>query len=346
MKRYEIRPVTDADRDEVVALQDTLARGGPEGTASHLDWKYRRNPYLDGRYSVVGRCDGRLAGMVGVFGSRWEVGGERFTLPCLSDTVVYPEHRGGPLFTAMLDEVVALLRADGVPWVLDFGDQGAGPAMLLRGWREVGPWTQAALTREKAVLSEVEWQGRSAVRGPRSGLPLRFLPAHDTSGMAEVVRRLPADGRLRVDRGEEYFRWRASNPLARYFHLVAGEGTPEGYLIGHRSGVDAEDGGTPTTVVDVEATSDEVFADLVATAYEQLPGWEVLLWTRDLPSERVAVLLELGARLRPPTGRFTSDMFLPNLMVRRTGAPVPAALAELDRPETWDLRGVCGRAWR
>ncbi|MEU5029302.1 GNAT family N-acetyltransferase [Streptomyces milbemycinicus] len=345
MTGYEIRAATEADRAEIVALQDSFLGAGTAGTASYLDWKYRANPYLDGRYSVVGRKDGELVGMVGVFGSSWRAGDRRLVLPCVSETVIYPEHRGGPLFHLMLDEARALLREGGVPWLLDFGDQGAGPAMLLRGWREVGPWGQAALRRDKAVLTDMAWHQRPIAYGEASGLPLRCLPSTDIAAMAAVVRRLPVDGRLRPDRDETYFRRRADNPLARYFHLVAGD-DPQGYLIGHRSAVDTDEGDTPTTIVDVEAMSDEVFADLVRTAYELLPGRVVLLWTRDLPPSRRTLLWELGAEPDEPVGRFTRDKFLPNLMIRETGAPVPRGLPDPDRAGSWDMRGVSGRAWR
>ena len=84
MTGYEIGAASEADRDEIAALQDIHLRAGLAGTASYLDWKYRANPYLDGRHSVIARKDGALAGMVGVFGSSWRRGDRRFVLPCLS----------------------------------------------------------------------------------------------------------------------------------------------------------------------------------------------------------------------------------------------------------------------
>ncbi|WP_159787001.1 GNAT family N-acetyltransferase [Streptomyces sp. NHF165] len=346
MTGFSFTGCTPHDRLEIADFQDSLWRGGRRANLAYLDWKYATNPHLDDRYVTLAREDGELAGMVGVFGSCWEVAGERFTLPCLTDTVVAPRHQGSSLFRMLTDEVVARLRADGVPWVLDFGDQGAGPAMLMNGWRLIGPWAQAVVTRDKPLVAERPWHELPAVRGAASGLTLHPLPDVAAETMAGLVARLPGGPGPRPVRDAAYFRWRAANPLARYFHLVAGDGPVEGYLIGHRSGVDTDDGETPTTIVDCEATSDAVFADLVETALAWLPGAQVLMWTRDLPARRVAALRALGAELDAPTGQFTRDMYLPSLMVRATGAEPPPALRGIDSPEGWNLSGVSGRAWR
>ncbi|MEU7641434.1 GNAT family N-acetyltransferase [Streptomyces sp. NPDC039016] len=346
MTGFSLTGCTARDRLEIADFQDSLWRGGTAANLAYMDWKYGANPYLDDRYVTLAREGGELVGMVGVFGACWEVAGERFTLPCLTDTVVAPRYQGSPLFRILTDEVVARLRADGVPWLLDFGDQGAGPAMLMNGWRPIGPWGQAVLKRAKPLVADRPWHELAAVRGAGSGLVVRPLEAVDAEAMAGLVDRLPAGTGLRPVRDAGYFRWRAANPLARYFHLVAGDDPIEGYLIGHRSGVDTDDGGTPTTIVDCEATSDAVFADLVTAAVEQLPGAEVLMWVRDLPAARIAALRARGAELDEPTGLFTRDMYLPNLVIRATGADVPGALSSIHGPDMWNLSGVSGRAWR
>ncbi|MBB4688773.1 GNAT family N-acetyltransferase [Amycolatopsis jiangsuensis] len=338
------------DHDEVCLLQETLLRGGLAGNGAYLDWKYRANPYLDGRYTVLARTPaGELAGMVGVFGSGWEVDGQRCMLPCLTDTVVAPAHRNGPVFHEMVDEVLARLRRDNVPWLLDFGDQGTVPAMLLRGWRQVGPWGQAVLNRLPGHGFRGPWSALPVARGARTGVRITSATAPDAEAMAEVVAGLPADDRIRVARTAAYFRWRAANPLAKYHYLMArfDSGAPAGYLVAHRSGVDTDDGPTPTTIVDCEAIGAEVQADLVRLAGASLPGTRLLMWTRDLPRSVLSCLAELGAEFVEPTGRPTRDRPLPSLLIRETGAAtVPAALAGLDKPDAWDFRGVSGRGWR
>ncbi|MFI5821296.1 hypothetical protein ACIA8I_19660 [Streptomyces rishiriensis] len=350
---FTLTGFTSDDHAEICALQEGLWAGGPEGNQAYLAWKYRANPYLDGRYTVIARspaADGaELIGMVGAFGSCWERDGRRFTLPCLTDTIVAAEYRNSSLFHAMVDEVLSRLRRDRVPWLLDFGDQGTVPAMLVRGWRQVGVWGQSVLTRAPGAGHRGPWDELPVTRGPRSGLPVTATRAPDLDAMTEVVRAVPADGRVRVARDSAYFGWRASNPLAKYYYLVArsGDGGAEGYLVAHRSGTDDDGGPTPTTVVECEARTFEVYADLVEIAHEFLPGTRVLMWTRDLAEAGAKVLAGLGAEFVEPTGRPTRDRPLPGLLLRATGSDhVPAELADVHRLDVWDFRGVSGRGWR
>ncbi|MDO0924963.1 GNAT family N-acetyltransferase [Streptomyces sp. TG1A-8] len=350
---FTLTGCTPADHAEICALEENLWAGGPEGNQAYLEWKYHANPHLDDRYTVIARTPpaegGELIGVVGVFGSPWERDGQRFTLPCLTDTIVTAEYRNSPLFHEMVDEVLSRLRRDGVPWLLDFGDQGTVPAMLIRGWRQVGVWGQSVVTRPPGTGHRGPWDELPVTRGPRSGLPVTAACRPDLWAMTEVVREVPADGRVRVARDSTYFGWRASNPLAKYYYLVARsqEGGAEGYLVAHRSGVDSDEGPTPTTVVECEARTEEVYADLVQIAHESLPGTRVLMWTRDLAEAGAKVLADLGAEFVEPTGRPTRDRPLPSLLIRGTGAePVAAGLSDLDRLDVWDFRGVSGRGWR
>src|SRR5215203_2506209 len=114
MTEYRITGYMPRDLRAVVHLQRLLWCGGSRGNAAYLDWKYRQNPYLDQRYLVLAWAGDELAGMVGAFGACWEANGrDRVMLPCLADTVVEPEHLGGPLFGRLLDELIEWLRADG-----------------------------------------------------------------------------------------------------------------------------------------------------------------------------------------------------------------------------------------
>ncbi|GGU75164.1 hypothetical protein GCM10010211_46450 [Streptomyces albospinus] len=344
---------TPADYAEICTLQEGLWAGGPDGNHAYLEWKYHANPYLDERYTVIARSPSteraELLGMVGVFGSCWERDGRRITLPCLTDTIIAGEYRNSPLFHEMVDEVLFRLRRDGVPWLLDFGDQGTVPAMLIRGWRQVGVWGQSVVTRAADAGHHGPWDELPVTRGVRSGSLISPTCTPDLDAMAEVVRDVPTDGRIRVARDSAYFDWRASNPLAKYYYLVARSeaGSAEGYLVAHRSGVDTDQGPTPTTVVECEARSAEACADLIQIAHESLPGTRVLMWTRDLADAGVGVLADMGAEFIEPTGRPTQDRPLPSLLIRETGAfPLAAELPDVSRLDAWDFRGVSGRGWR
>lgn len=156
-----------------------------------------------------------------------------------------------------------------------------------------------------------------------------------------------ADTRVRHIRNSEYLAWRYSNPLAQYFYLAAGERELEGYLVAHRSRVDKDDGPTPTTIIDCDANSHLLWADLFEVAMRLLPGGVILTWTRDLSADKLATLARLGFEFDEPSGRVTRDWHLPNLMVRQTAHVASTSpFARLATSPAWDLRGVCGRCWR
>ncbi|MGW2048490.1 GNAT family N-acetyltransferase [Streptomyces sp. NPDC001858] len=348
MTDYRIAKYTSQDRDAVVEFQQMLWQGGPQGNASYLDWKFKDNPYLDDRYVTLAWDGHELVGMLGVFGSSWHVDGHgKVMLPCLADTVVAPAHRGGPLFRQMLDRLIHRLRADGIPWLLDFGDQPAGPAMLMSGWTAIGPWPVAGAERDVPLMTQETWKGLAARQGSRSGATIRPV-AGSTPEMPALASKIPALGSVRVVRDEEYFRWRGSNPLARYFHLVADADETVGYLIAHRTAVDTDDGPTPTTIVECEAVDDDVWRDLIEAALATMPGKVVTMWLRDLPPSRAHSIDSLGLSPTEPSGRLSQDIHLPKLVMRSTGAldGRSSPLATLDSPSVWDMRGVSGRGWR
>ncbi|MFB8752981.1 hypothetical protein [Streptomyces parvulus] len=347
MNDYRITTYEPRHRGAVVEFQQMLWQGGAAGNSAYFDWKFGANPYLDDRYVTLAWQESELVGMLGVFGSCWEVDGHgRVMLPCLADTVVAPAHRGGPLFGRMLEWLVERLRADEVPWLLDFGDQPAGPAMLMSGWTAVGPWPVAVAEREVLASGEGEWSAREAVRGPRSGATITPV-ATSLPEMPALAAETRSRGSVRVVRDEEYFRWRSRNPLARYFHLVAEEQGTVGYLIAHRTAVDTDDGPTPTTIVECEALDDDVWRDLVEAAVATLPGKVVTMWVRDLAPAREQSLASLGLSPTRPSGRLSQDIHLPKLVMRSTGVVDDAGpLATLASPDVWDMRGVSGRGWR
>jgi hypothetical protein len=355
MTEYLITGYTPGDRRAVAYLQRLLWHGGPRHNTAYLEWKYRQNPYLDHRYIVLAWDGDELVGMIGAFGAYWEANSrDRMMLPCLADTVVATEHRGGPLFGRMLDELIDRLRADGVPWLLDFGDQPAGPAMLMQGWKAIGPWALAAARRERPIAERHSWtrRHRPRIRGSRSGiaiLPTQTAHPSSLAAMAALVAQLPLGNGVRHVRDTQYLTWRYQNPLAHYFYLAAGLQELDGYLVAHCSRVDPDAQGrpTPTTIIDCEATSDEVWIDLLEVALSLLPGSVVLMWARDVSPGRLAGLGPVGFELDEPTGRLTRDVHLPNLLVHSMGILAESSpFAKLDMPSAWDLRAVCGRSWR
>lgn len=343
---WTLTTYTAGDAPAVAELQQLLWHGGAAANARYLEWKYLRNPYVSDPYIVLAWANERLVGMIGAFGACWEIpGAAREVLPCLADTVIAPAHRGTRLFGMMLDRIVRWLAADGVPWLLDFGDQPAGPAMLMRGWTSIGPWAVATSGPRAAARSWREGSPASP-NGRRSGALLRASRVVDPEAVAGLIARVEPVDRVRHVRDRTYLEWRVRNPLADYRQLTAGEADIQGCLIAHRARVDSADA-TPTTITDCEALTDEVWGDLIEEALACLPGGEIVIWARDLTPARLALLAGLGVTVQHPTQRLTANVGFPNLLVCRTGVPFRSSmLAELATPSVWDLRSICGRSWR
>lgn len=343
-RNYRIERYRPAALPAICELQQLLWHGGLDGNRDYFSWKYGANPYLDDRYVALAWSDTRLVGMVGAFGALWNLpGGGQAMLPCIADTVVTPDYRGSPLFFDLLEHLTAQLRADGIPWLLDFGDQPAGPAMMLRGWRAIGPWAVAAQVRDASKRHPAQLDLAPRI-GVHSGAAITIDDCPVPGDLVLATGQVPVTARIVHVRDETFMKWRLANPLARHWSLRAGPAGQLGYLLAHRTTTDPAAGETPTTILDCEAGDDLVWADLLATALEFLPGREVLLWTRDLTPPRRALIEALGMEHRVPSGRLTADTGFPNLLVRATGAAAPAL--GLDDPVAWDLRAVCGRSWR
>ena len=76
----------------------------------------------------------------------------------------------------------------------------------------------------------------------------------DPEAMAELMKRLDYDGRLRHMRDKEYFSWRFKNPMREYRFLFRKEGLLKGYLVLQRNLPDNRSTGR-VNLVDWEADS-------------------------------------------------------------------------------------------
>jgi hypothetical protein len=114
--------------------------------------------------------------------------------------------------------------------------------------------------------------------------------------MAEVVAGSPLDGRIRHRRDEDFFRWRFSNPLSRYWFLYASDRRMEGYLI-LQKWRSADPGKIPYNVVDWAAFTDEVLRDLIRAAL-RLANRQCLLWAAGLTARLRELALASGFRKR------------------------------------------------
>jgi GNAT superfamily N-acetyltransferase len=301
---YDIIPYAPELDAEIARLQTHLWGDDLQRNAAYLRWKYTDNPYLDETLIQLAQHDGELVGMRGMFGTLWEVDdGTRHLLPYADDFVVTPAHRNrgvaGRIMRANLDEA----RRRGHRFVINLS---AGPvtfvASLAAGWRSPGSYRQldyhrapsAPLLRLRSLAGKRLYEGAArtiaalaaggvfdhldAAAG-RSSCPVAVERQARPRAMADLVSRLPWDGRIRHVRDERYFSWRFRNPLHEYRFLFAGGTDLDGYLVLQRYLSRWADTRL-VNIADCEATNERVRADLLDTAvgrgrFAHLRAWSV-----------------------------------------------------------------------
>ncbi len=358
-------------RERVVELQRHLWRGDAARNRRYLAWKYERNPYFAEPLMYVAMSGGRAVGMRGMIGSCWEAGpaAERFLVPCAEDFVIAPEERTHGLFARIMRVAMDDLAARGHACAFSLSAGAVTLAgSLAGGWSGVAPMRPAVLEepgspvleklRERLSRTPGLWRlaeagplahgslgrrsfarlARGARARPSSGIVVSEAPP--VAGMADLVRRLGHDGRLRHVRDEAYLSWRFDNPLQEYRFLSRGEaGRLEGFLVLQRSRLDASRG---VHIVDWESETLDVRARLfrAALAWGRFP--RVSVWTTGLPDATRAIVAEAGLVVQEPVGLSRPG---PWVLVRAIGPGRRTAdLSLSDRrlldPSHWDMRMI------
>jgi hypothetical protein len=156
--------------------------------------------------------------------------------------------------------------------------------------------------------------------------------------MADLVARLPWDGRLRHVRDAAYFAWRFRNPLSHYRFLYAGDAALKGYLVLHRFEFGRLDHGW-VCIADWEAEDDGVRAALLDAALAA--GLRrARTWTASASEPVRALLRERGFQERPAGGIATRN---DGPLVRRLDGTAAQDRWMLDGRDvldiaSWDLR--------
>ena len=305
---------TAADKHAVAHLQTGLWSKDPERNLQYLEWKYENNPFLVEPHIYLALERGEVVGMRGFHGARWEVG-----QPCrqhdvlvADDLLVREDHRNSGLVHQIMQVALADLSARGEDFVFNLGG-GAITVLgsLAMGWKSAGALNPI---RRRAWSSEL----RSRIRHGVTFLPLlwRFenspalyspidrnaflnldgLAGPITSGdglritvsrkprpdsMADLVRRLEKDGRIRHVRDAVYYAWRFQNPLHEYRFFYAGDDALDGYLVVRRHrGLDAPD--PRVRLVDLEVVDESTRRALLEAVarpglFADLEAWSATL---------------------------------------------------------------------
>lgn len=317
----EIVRYTPAHKRQVAQLETQLWYSDLPLAVRYIEWKYEQNPYASEPEIYLAFLGGKLVGVRGFYGSRWEagVGASRVvsTIPVADDLIVAPEHRNRGVVTQIMRAALQDLAQRGHRYVLNLsGGQITVMGSLAMGWKSAGPLEaigrapRTAITRVRSALQKARFFWRFAesplLRSGAERRPFRRLDAAARRGgpvaiareprveaMSELVERLGWDGRIRHVRDPEFFGWRFGSPLASYRFLYVGGDRLEGYLV-LRAPHQSIQVRTPVKIVDLEGSSAEVRSALLETAIDSggFPG--LYAWGATLPVDARDRLSALG----------------------------------------------------
>jgi GNAT superfamily N-acetyltransferase len=243
---YEIVRYAPEFREGVLRLQTHLWSPDVSVNDAYFAWKHEENPLQPAPLAWLALHEGRVVGMRSAFATRWEAGRppERFEALYADDFAIAPDHRNRGLVSRLMETALADLARDGRDLLINLS---AGPvtrlSSLVGGWKSVllaepvgrRSARAASLVRLYYTLGRLPLlaggPARAAARAAGMSEPFsRFDRAIARSvgrltstvrvergpraePMAELVARLPYDGRIRQVRDARYLAWRYRNPM-------------------------------------------------------------------------------------------------------------------------------------
>jgi GNAT superfamily N-acetyltransferase len=344
--------------------------------AAYLEWKHFDNPYVDRPILYLALCQDQVVGMRGMFGTRWQIGRPRQLLNCVSDAdaVIHPAHRRRGLLERMTQLTLDDLASSAYEYVVTLSaNQFSGANNLKLGWRNVGLLEAAhwypkrrqgsrfrRFVRQLPILPSLYRRLRRhedgispGTRSPfdtldengdrvrrEKGVPVAIASAPRPEAMAELHDRIDSGERLHHVRDPQFFAWRFRNPLSTYRFLFWEESKLEGYLV-LQTRADQSDNGW-VTIVDWEASSLKVRADLLRAATERGNFGVLAAWTATLPNSARNLLGECGFSV---LGRAEDAVYQKSLLMRTTRpslmqADWTFANRRLLDMSNWDLRAI------
>ena len=373
MSRELIRYRAEFKPDVVQLLREFWP--SPADSAAQFSWLHEDNPFTESPLVYLALRDGRVVGMRGFYGARWEVAGtgEVFDAPCGNMFVVDSRMRGQRLASYIMKGALADLKARGYRYVFSLSALPIPYSSQLRsGWRQVVNYGQVSresrqarvrgLMRERLPGLRRGWRWlrhRARAKGgpasrPRNqtfdefenavpatlgGGDLRVAQKPDCAMMAEIAQAALAEGRLRHVRTADYFAWRYNAPLVQYCFLTWTRGLERGVLVLEsgrgKAGV--------TRIFDWEATSVEVLRRLIGAVIKFGRFNRLWTWSAGLPEEIVSFLAENG--FTPADESMGVPDYEPGMMVKALGGAAPDAPwrihgVRVDEAESWCLRPV------
>jgi hypothetical protein len=359
MSQYKFELYRPDLQTQVARLQKYLWTSSLKLNTAYLEWKYARNPYTPEPLIYIVMHGSRVVGMRGIFGMCWEVGGdpEPIFLPSSSDSLIEPGHRNLGLYRDLTDFMMGDLHTRGYTHTISLSSTPANDLILVKvmGARPAG--SLGIMTRRSHIAtmetkliqavnrlkfsSMVQRVGmnarralgfnvfsnldRNAGRGSAgAGNPVTLARKPRPEAMADLIRRLNRDGRIRSVRDRSYFSWRFENPRAMYRFLYWGSEQLSGYLV-----LQNTQGKSPVNIVDWEASDPEVRAGLFRSALAWGQFSRIDTWSATLPPAEVELLRDAGFSVIEDIPGTPSNF----------GRVLLTAVGKVGNEEGWCLRG-------
>ena len=351
----------------VADLQRHLWNPDARLNASYLEWKYHQNPYIRDPLIYLAFIGDKLVGMRGAFGTRWEIGNpaKSFTLPYPDDSVTDPAYRRQGIHRLIMNFALRDLARRGYDYVVNLSaSRITTEASMNMQWRNAGrvqPLHRRTLRKTVAdsLADRVRhlpllwrWADDSSrhrgdhlfdrldarlsapdQRRDTGSLFVRKTPL--TREMSQLVARLPRDGRIRHVRDETFLSWRFSNPFRNYRFLYFGREPLRGYIVLQQS---PGGNGDRASIVDWEAESDLIRAELLSAVIEYGKFPEVCFWQLGAPPA-VAQLLS-HHRFKSLYASHENCVLVRSLRNDVPDAPWILGGRRLDDASQWDLRMI------
>jgi hypothetical protein len=338
--------------------------------AAYFKWKYENNPYMPMPLIYMALHQGKIIGMRGFYGAKWEMAQPTQTWPilCTGDSVVATEYRRRGIFTKISEAALKDLASMDHMYVFSLSlSSGALTGSMKLGWRSVGHLQ--IMTREsiRAKFSEHAERYLGNSRVVRSVL---LFPDTSTrpcfhhldrniekvrsrlnsyvsieesprpGEMAELIRRIGHDGRIRHIRDENFFRWRFKNPLSVYRFIFWKDTKMEGYLV-LQTRLDEDNANA--NIIGLEAINARVRSDLLHAAVHFGHFDKLAVWSASLQNEEKTLLKNYGFKYL--NEKLSVEHSVPMVFVMALRDALPHSewlignLRLLNRDD-WDLRMI------
>ncbi|MCX6043820.1 MAG: GNAT family N-acetyltransferase [Chloroflexi bacterium] len=163
------------------------------------------------------------------------------------------------------------------------------------------PPATSPVTHPFQRFDQAQARHQQSQKPAQNSTPITGQMTSQPAAMAALSGRLPKDRRMRHVRDETYFHWRYQNPLSTYRFLFWENPELEGYLVLQTS-VHAQADTAWVNIVDWEATTHQVQADLLQTALTWGQFKEVEIWSATLAESAKQMLEQAGFRFFNRTG--------------------------------------------